>query len=122
MKSDAVALVVTVTFLILFIASSSYVAVHLAEDRVPKAARQIGRLVSDRPGLRQARWQKRVDMTVASVFLVVSQAVPVGAIAQNLGHSPPSVLLILAAEPVLATVWAAYLLRHARAARGPDGP
>ena len=112
--SDLVALVCTVTFALWFIGLSSVLAAACGGTWVPKVARQIGGL-PDRP---EVRWQRRLRIVVSSAFLVLSQVVAVGAIAQNLGRLAVSETLILAAEPAIAAAWAAYLVRHAVASHG----
>jgi hypothetical protein len=107
--SDLVALAFTVLFAIWFVGLSSVLAVDFGGARVPKAAREIARFADRPPGRRQ----RRVRNVVSSTFLVLSQVTAVGAIAGNMGRASLSVVLILVAEPVIATAWAAYLIRSA---------
>jgi hypothetical protein len=107
--SDLVALVCAVVFAVWFVGLSSVLAVDLGGTWVPKAAREIARFADRPPGRRQ----RRVRNVVSSAFLVLSQATAVGLIAGNVGRASLSVILILAAEPVIAAAWAAYLIRSA---------
>jgi hypothetical protein len=107
--SDLVALAFTVLFAIWFVGFTSVLAVSHGATWVPKVARQIAGLGDHQVGL----WQRRLSIVVASAFVVLGQVTAIGVIAQNLGRASLSAILILAAEPVIATAWAAYLIRSA---------
>jgi hypothetical protein len=107
--SDLVALVCTVVFALWFVYLSSALAVNHGGRWVPKAARQMIRF----DVRSESRWQQMFSDVVAGALPVASQLASVGLITGNLGRASGSVILILVAEPVIATAWAAYLIGSA---------
>ena len=107
--SDLVALVCTTTWALWFVGFSSVLVANRRGTWVPKIVQQI-ESPSNRP---KGRWERRISNVVATIALGFGQGTALALIPWNWGTASVSVILILAAEPVLAVAWTVYLARAA---------
>jgi hypothetical protein len=107
--SDLTALALTTAFAFWFVSFSSVLVVNRGGTWVPKIARQIASPSNSPKG----RWERRISNVVATIALGFGQGTALALIPWNWGTASVSVILILAAEPVLAVAWTVYLARAA---------